>query len=403
MQKISHNNFILFSLAILVMLFLGRLFGEILKKINFPMIVGEILAGIVLGPAFLGKVSPDLYQKLFNPSANLDIFIELSLVLVMFVCGVEINFVSLVQQKKPTLFITMFSIFIPFIIGILTAWLLNNLYLIENINYSMLTFYLFLGTAFAIGALPVIAKILIDHRLIDTNIGSIIIASAILTDIIGWSFFTFITGFTKKVTIFTSIFTIILFTLLVSIIVKLIGKLSNKIKSSPDKLSIGLSISICICLSFAIVFQFLSLPSCLGGMLSGIVLRRLVMENNQLHKILYQFIINFFAPIFFVSIGIKVNFIENFELGLIIIVFILASLSKVMSVFIGGYLAGIRGIDLLFISTTLNARGAMEIVFSTIALELGIIPQNIHIALIVLALLTSIISGVVAKSYIKQV
>ena len=161
----------------------------------------------------------------------------------MFVCGVEINFVSLVQQKKPTLFITMFGIFIPFIIGILTAWLLTNLYLIENINYSMLTFYLFLGTAFAIGALPVIAKILIDHRLIDTNIGSIIIASAILTDIIGWSFFTFITGFTKKVTIFTSIFTIILFTLLVSIIVKLIGKLSNKIKSSPDKLSIGLSIS----------------------------------------------------------------------------------------------------------------------------------------------------------------
>ncbi len=385
------------------MLFLGRFLGELSKKANLPEITGEIIGGIILGPSILGKINFDLYQTLFSASSPasyiLESLFQLSLILVMFISGLKIDLHSVIKQKKAAFLITIFGTFIPFIVGMLVALSLPKFFLAPVSNHSNFIFPFFLGTAFAVEALPVVAKILMDTQIIHTSIGVIIISSAILTDIIGWGFFAFITQSQARPSVFTIFFISLFFISLRTLGDRLMRKFLQKIEHTCHWPSIVLSLCLCICLFFTILSASLSLHPCLGAFLSGTILGNIVKNYNQVKEILDQFIMSFFSPLFFVSISLKVNFIEHFNFALVISILVLASLSKIIAVHIGAYFSGIKKEEALIISVALNARGAMGIVFSTIALDLGIISNPIHVALVIMGLTTSIISGVVIKKY----
>jgi len=405
MTNLVANDFLVLLTDIFIILLLGNLLGELAKKFNFPAIVGELFAGIILGPTFLEKINLDLYQTLFPTSGLifhiLEFLFQLSLILIMFTSGLEIDLRSIIKQKKVTLLITAFGIAVPFLTGMAIARVLPNFFLISDVNCSSLIFQTFMGTAFAIAALPVIAKILMDTQIIQTPTGIIIISSAVLTDVIGWFIFSFITQSQEKPTIIAIPIMGLFFTLMITPGNKLLHVFLKKIKNTPHWINIILGLCLCICLFFTILSELLSLHSCLGAFLSGIALKDVIKNYKQVKLILNQFISSFFSPLFFVSIGLRINFLEDFNPFLIIIIFIFASLSKVGSVYIGAYFSGIKRKEAFIISIALNARGAMEIVFSTIALNLGIISKPIHIALVTMALLTSIISGILIKKYCR--
>ncbi len=380
MPEIIQNEIGLFLFILLIMLALGQLLSSAVKKINLTEITGQLLAGIILGPTVFGYFNPHLYGSVFsntNTTILIDNFFQLALIFTMFVAGFEVDLLALRNNKVTTLLVTLFGMLIPFAVGAAFGTYLG----LEAVSV------LFLGTAFAIAALPVIVKILQDAKLISTTVGTIVIASAVLTDIVGWICFGVITKSNDTPTLASLLSISFIFIAAISIIPRLL-----------NTLRITITAWICVCLVFAIVCQQLHLHACLGAFLAGMALRKAVQQHESLKETLVSFVSSFFAPLFFVSIGLKVNFIANFNLSTVVTLFVLATTSKILGVFIGARLAGSEPKSSLLLSIILNARGAMEIVFASIALDLGIISSEIYVALVSMAFLTTIVSSLATKN-----
>lgn len=396
-QKYLENDFNVFLLAILVMLVMGKLFAKAAKSLGFAEVSGEILAGILLGPTFLGAMHFDFYQVFTSKFQNgfFNVFFQLSLILLMFMTGLKINVTEATTHLRKTFSIALFGILFPFITGVMIAWFFQNLFVSGDSEYPVFVFPLFMGIAYTISALPVIAKILMDIKLFHTPTGTIIISTAFLVDIICWGIFTLITqlhspGLSNLFILFGCFIVLYLFKK------HWASALSKHIDKNRD---VGLII--CLCLTVSIIFQFLHFDACLGAFLGGVIFNKFL-KSDEIKNILSQWIMNFFAPIFFVSIGIKVDFLTNFNWQLTCLIFVTCSLSKIAGSYIGAHLSGIRGIERTVISLALNARGTIEIIFSTIALNLGIISNPTYVALVIMALLTSILSGILLKRIVHS-
>ncbi len=384
MQNHINDPFGTVLLILLIMLVVGHLLSLLAKKINLPEICGQLLAGILLGPTVFGLLTPNLYQKVFpiQSVTNLNTLFQLSLIMTMFTAGLEVELSSLIRDKKATIKITCIGILLPFICG----------YFFGNIMQIDLRLSIFLGIAFSITALPVIIKILLDTGLISTQIGSIVMSTAILTDLIGLFAFGLITQTKSNPSLISVMLFIVIYILLTKTLIKYKSLFILKCSSNSYRLSIGISIG----LALAICCHYLHLHPCLGAFLGGICMREFY-QNHPSKVVLTDFVDNFFSPLFFVSIGLNINFIESFNLRLILFILIAASMSKVVAVHLGARLAGIKHNNALLIAIISNARGAIEIIFSTIALEVGIISPAIYVALIALALISSVISGIAAN------
>jgi Kef-type K+ transport system membrane component KefB len=162
-----------------------------------------------------------------------------------------------------------------------------------------------------------------------------------------------------------------------------------------------LSISLGICLLSAAFTEAINIHAILGAFITGIAFGDSVHLRDEARQIIHQFVTNFFAPLFFVSIGLKVNFVENFNGQIVFIVLALAFFGKVLGASLGARLGGMSKNHSLAVGFGMNARGAMEIILGTIALNAGLISKPIFVALVIMALVTSITSGPLMKRFIK--
>jgi Kef-type K+ transport system membrane component KefB len=162
-----------------------------------------------------------------------------------------------------------------------------------------------------------------------------------------------------------------------------------------------LSISLGICLLSAAFTQSINIHAILGAFIAGIAFGDSVHLREQAREIIHQFVTNFFAPLFFVSIGLKVNFITNFDITVVTIILLLAFIGKVLGASIGARLGGMSKNNSLAVGFGMNARGAMEIILGTLALNAGLISPPIFVALVLMALITSLTSGPLMKKFIE--
>ena len=197
-EKLSHNDLVILLLAISTMLILSRIVSELGKKMKLPMVMGELIVGICLGPTVLGAIYPNAYNFIFPLTTNphvaiaLDGIVSLSVIMLLFVAGMEVQLSVVLRQGKTAIFTGFGSMIIPFFTGFAIAWFFPQVFGMAMDEKHRLIFSLFLGTALSISALPVIARILLDMNLFKTNVGMIIIASAMFNDLVGWLFFSFI-------------------------------------------------------------------------------------------------------------------------------------------------------------------------------------------------------------------
>jgi len=196
-MQLSNDQVIIFLLSISIMLFSAKLLGEIFTKMKQPAIIGEILAGVILGPTILGMLSPGTFEFLFPKHSEINVAIDgitnIAVVLLLLVSGLEVDLAIVFRHRKTALSISVIGIIVPFVMGFGIAYFFPSL--IGSLDADKrLVYALFIGTAIAISSLPVIAKILMDLKIFKTLIGSIIIASAMLNDLIGWIIFSVILG-----------------------------------------------------------------------------------------------------------------------------------------------------------------------------------------------------------------
>ncbi len=406
MLKLVHSDIIVLLGSIGCILILARIFAELGKRIKMPMVMGEILLGIILGPTVFGTISPDLCDSIFPKfgaaKIALDGITSLAVVMLLFVAGMEVQLQVMLKQGKTAVYTSLTSMIIPFILGFGAVWFFPGFF---TFTADKLVFALFFGIAMAVSALPVITRILMDLNLFKTKVGMVIIASAIFVDLIGWILFSFVLSLMGQQGEITSIWFTIGMILGFGLFMLIIGRylINKSLPWIQTKLSWPggvLSISLGLCFLGAAFTEYIGLHAILGAFIVGIAFGDSVHLQEREREIVHQFVTNVFAPLFFVSIGFKVNFIENFDWAIVLLVFFLAVACKVFGAALGGYMGGLTKRESLAVGFGLNARGAMEIILGTLALNVKLIDDKMFVALVVMALITSMMSGPLMKKFI---
>jgi len=409
MDKLTHQEVIHLLIQLSAMLIAGRLLAELARKLKQPAVVGEIIAGILLGPTILGMISPEIFESLF-PSIGasavvLDGFVQVAVVMLLFIAGLEVDLHIVLQQGRSAVYTSFFGLVIPFALGFVFPYYFADFFGINN-DTERLIFALFMGTSMSITALPVIVRILMDLGIFKSKMGMLVVSSAMINDLIGWLIFAMILGMIGHGNNEMSLTNTILLTLGFTVLMLTLGRnilnrilpIINKKMAWPGGL---LSLSLALCFLSAAFTEYIGIHAIFGAFIIGIALGDSEYMSERAKEIIHQFINNIFAPLFFVSIGLKVNFIDNFDPVLTLVILLIAFAGKILGSGIGTRLGGFSWKESFAVGFGMNARGAMEIILGLIALEYGLINEKIFVSLVIMALVTSISSGPLMKLMIK--
>jgi Kef-type K+ transport system membrane component KefB len=403
----ENNELILFLFQISLILMTAIIFGQIMQRFRQPAIIGELIAGIILGPTVLKLIFPAFFNMVFPDSkvlsSPLNLFTQFGMLIFMFCAGLEVNLDFAWKYKKYILFTSIGGILLPLILGIGIVRALPGLF--DKLpGMSIWLYSLFIGIAISISALPVIFKTLIDLNLVKTKIGIVIMSSATVNDLFGWTLFAGIIGMFKShesifQTITFSILKLSIFLIVIIFIVVKSGKLTSqnyeKLHAKSNNF-IGV-ILLCI-LIIASIAEWLSIHPFFAVFLLGVTISRYFkLKETQIYDILNNIAIYFFAPIYFTTVGLKTNFYAHFDITIVISVILVACAGKILGSGLGAYFGGMNIKDSLCVGFGMNSRGAVEIILASVALDLNLITVKIFVALVIMAIFTSLISGPVIK------
>jgi Kef-type K+ transport system membrane component KefB/mannitol/fructose-specific phosphotransferase system IIA component len=409
-MPLSASEISIFLLALSVMLFAARSSGELFRLLKQPNVIGEIVAGILLGPTVLGALFPGIFNSLFINSPNIQTSLNgittIAVVLLLLVSGLEVDLAIALKQGKAALLTSVMGIFVPFVIGFIVAYFFPAFFGVSNGNMR-LVFALFTGTALSITALPVVARTLMDLNIFKTDIGFLIIASAMVNDLIGWIIFSVILGMMgshENAFSFSETTGLIFFFLAFTLFIgrKAINKVLPFFQTKVSFPGGVLNFILIIGFLAAAFTEYIGVHAIFGAFIAGIAIGDSAHLKESTREIIQQFVTNIFAPLFFVSIGLRVNFIQNFDIGIVSVFLTLAFAGKVIGCGLGAYWGGFRKNDALAIGFGMNSRGAMEIVLGVLALQFGLINERIFVALVIMALATSISSAPLMNYFLKE-
>ncbi len=389
---------------------MGRLLAEAARKFKQPAVIGEIIAGLLLGPTVLGMVNPDWFQALFPvPSSSATVltgFVQVAVIMLLFIAGLEVDLHIVWQQGRQAVFTSLLGLIIPFFIGFIFPFYFPEFFGIAE-GQQRLIFALFMGTAMAITALPVIVRILMDLNIFKSRMGMLIVASAMVDDVVGWLVFSVILGMIGQHGGTMSVYYTIILTIGFVLFMLTIGRgLLNRVLPWVNKKMAWpggvLSLSLALCFLGAAFTEYIGIHAVFGAFIVGVALGDSEHFSERAKEIVHQFINNIFAPLFFVSIGLRVNFITNFDPLLTLIIIVIAFAGKIIGSGIGTKLGGFTWRESFAAGFGMNARGAMEIILGIVALENGLINEKVFVSLVIMALVTSMSSGPLMKWMLRK-
>lgn len=402
MERLSPTEVTVMFLALGTLLASARLFGEVARHARQPAVLGEILAGIFLGPTVLGALAPAWNGWLFPTSGNNSVvlhgILQLAIALFLLVAGLEVDLSTVWRQGKTAFAVACAGMIAPFAIGFPAAWYAPQVLGWEGATSPSL-FALFFATALSISALPVIAKTLMDINLYRSDFGMIVIAAAICNDLAGWIIFAVILGMLGiDASHGGGIVQTIGLTLGFAVGMLTLGRwLTHRLlpwirayTSWPGGI-LGFAMS--LALFGAACTEAIGVHAIFGAFLVGIAIGDSAHLREQTRAIISQFVSCIFAPLFFASVGLKVNFAAHFDAGLSLLVLLIACLGKVVGCGLGACWSGMPPREAWATGFAMNARGAMEIILGLLALQYGVIQERLFVALVIMALATSMLSG----------
>ena len=400
-MTLSQSEITSIMLSLGVLLASARLLGELAKYFRQPSVVGEIFAGIILGPTILGALAPDLMSFLVPTTGTgpfMSGFFTVAVSLFLLVAGMEVDLTSAFRQGKTAIVVSVMGICVPFALGFGGVWLFPSV-MGGPPNVDANIYALFVATALSISALPVIAKTLMDMGVYRTDIGMIVIAAAMLNDLVGWLIFAMIIRLTNvsvtesfsivNTALLTGGFVVFMLTIGRALLDKALPTL-NRSTSWPGGV---MGFTVALAFIGAAFTEWIGIHAVFGAFMVGVALGDSSHLRQKTKQTIEQFVSSIFAPLFFASIGLKINFTQNFDLALVTLVLALAVLGKVSGCAAGAAMTGFKWRDAAAIGFGMNSRGAMEMIFAAMALQYGIIDNHMFVALVVMAIVTSMISG----------
>lgn len=403
--RLSSGEVAALLLGLAVLLATARLLGELARRRGQPAVLGEILTGLLLGPTLLGRLFPGLtlFPRTGGTALALDGLTTLSVALFLLVVGLEVDLERLRRQGRVALRVSVCGMSIPFVVGFLLAWQLPGAFGASAAALAdhRLGFALFFATVLAISSLPVIARILIDLNLFRTDLGMTVIGAAILQDLCGWIVFALILslmsatageghGFPVWATVMLTLgYVAVSLTVMRWLVHRSLPWIQAHASWPGGVLGFVLSLA----LLGAAFTEWIGVHAIFGTFMVGVAIGDSTHLRERTRATIDQFISAVFAPLFFASVGLRVDFVAQFDLLLVLLVTVAACSTMIGGATLGGRWAGLSSREALAIGFGMNARGAMAIVLGLLALQYEVIEERMFVALVVMALFTSVISG----------
>ena len=411
MNALSPGELPQLLLAVSLLLATTQVCGALARRIGQPSVLGELTAGILLGPTLFGRVAPELCARLFPQTGGqataFSVLTIVSIVLFLTVAGLEVNLARLFARLRVASAVGVAGIVVPFVTGFGAAYLWPAILGAEG-GVEPLVFALFMGTALAISALPVIAKTLVDLDLYRTDLGALVIGSAVFDDLIGWTLFGLVVGLFREATPGIAgmgaeiAITVVSVGLALTVGRALALRCLRWIDRGARDAGGVVAFVVCAAFASAALTESVGHGALMGAFLAGVVMGGTIETSPRRLIALERLVGVVFAPLFFGSLGLRVDFVANFDLELVLVVFAIACVGKVLGCGLAARWSGLPASEAWAVGFGMNARGAMEMAMALVALQYQIISEQLFVALVVMALATSAMSGPLMKRLIGR-
>ncbi len=406
----GHTLF-LFLLQIALILTMSRLLGELAKRLGQPPVVGELLAGIVLGPSLLGALWPAGFHAIFPADPTqvhlLEVVSWIGMVLLLLLTGIETD-VRLLRSLGRTAFTSSaLGMVIPFLSGLALGEWMPDSYLADPQRRHL--FSCFLATAMSISAMPVIAKILMDLELTKRNIGVVILSAGVVDDTTGWLILSIIAGIAGSSDhialnfIQTLVFTALFLAACRFLFYPGINWLFRIVDDRSRTPNSDLVVVVVFAFVLAAITEKIGIHAVFGAFVAGCLLRQVPrLRPPTIHR-LETIALPIFAPIFFGSVGLKVDLHAVTSPKMLLIALAVATFGKLVGCTAGGLIGRMSFWESLSIGVAMNARGAMELVVALVGLNLGILNPAMFAIVVVIAIVTSFMAPIGLRLTLKGV
>ena len=383
-------------LQIIAILLAVRVFSYLFKYLGQPGVIGEIVAGIVLGPSVLGYFFPEAFSFLFAPDSlgPLNIMSQIGLFLFMFVIGMELDLDVIRKKASETLVISHASIVVPFFFGAVLAYFVYPEF--GAGHTSFLPFALFIGISVSITAFPVLARIIQERNLGKTQMGALAIASAANNDVTAWCMLAAIIAVANAGSVVSSLYTLgatavylAFMFLLVRPFLKKMGEIYNN-EEVVSKTLVAFIFLVLILSSY--ITEVLGIHALFGAFVAGIVMPANLGFRRVMTEKVEDVALVLFLPLFFVFTGLRteIGLLNNAYLWGVCAVFILVSIAgKLLGAALSARLVGETWKDSLSLGVLMNTRGLMELIVLNIGYEMGVLPSSIFVIFVIMALFTT--------------
>jgi Kef-type K+ transport system membrane component KefB len=399
LQNITHPLALLL-LQIITIILVARILGFFCKKIGQPSVIGEIVAGIMLGPSFAGMYFPDFSAFLFPAKSlgNLQFLSQIGLILFMFVVGMELDLKVLKNKAKDAVVISHASIIFPFALGVTLAYFIYAQFAPANVKF--LSFSLFIGISMSITAFPVLARIIQERGLSKTRLGTIAITCAAADDITAWCLLAAVIAVVKAGSILSAFYTILMAVAYVVLMLKLVQpflkKLGDKYSNKESLSKPVVAIFFITLLLSAYATEVIGIHALFGAFLAGVIMPANTNFRSLFIEKVEDLALVLLLPLFFVFTGLRtqIGLLNDAQLwkicGLIIAV---AVTGKFLGSALAARFVGQNWRDSLSIGALMNTRGLMELVVLNIGYDLGVLSPEIFAMLVIMALVTTFMTG----------
>jgi Kef-type K+ transport system membrane component KefB/nucleotide-binding universal stress UspA family protein len=389
---------ILLLAQIAAIVLLSRLLGLVTRRLGQPLVVAEVLAGILLGPSLLGLVWPEAMHALF-PDKSIDALKMLSqvgLVLFMFLVGLEFDSKLLRGRTHSSVVISHTSIIVPFALGAAAAWWLHDEYSTPETRF--LPFMLFLGASMSVTAFPVLARILSERQLMTSRVGGIAIACAAVDDVTAWCILAFVVAVTRATGVSAACWTTglalaFIVTMLV-VIRPFLRQLVVRVGRSREGLTQGMVAAILFCLLIASgITEMIGIHALFGAFLFGTIIPKEGLLAETLADKLETVAVVLLLPLFFAYSGLRTDIgliSDPKDWAVAITLILLATVGKFGGSAIAAQLTGLRWRESCAIGILMNTRGLMELIVLNIGMDLGVITRTVFTMLVIMALVTTV-------------
>jgi len=391
---------VIFLLEIIVLLVCGRLLGELMQRIGQPPVMGQLIAGILLGPSVLGALWPALEHTLFPTSpdqkAMLDAVAQLGILLLLLLTGMETDLMVVRRSRGTAFSVSIAGIVVPFLCGVLLGELLPDT-ILPNPEKRLIT-TLFLGTALSISSVKIVAMVVREVGFLRRTVGQVIVAAAIIDDTIGWIIMSVIFGLAlhggvdlpglAQSLVGTAIFLVLSFTIGRRLVFRVIRWANDRFVSEVPVITAILVVTGLM----ALTTDAIGVHTVLGAFIAGILIGQSPILTRHIDEQLRGLIVALFMPVFFGLAGLTTNLAVLANTDLLLLTFgliVIASLGKFSGAFLGGRFGGMTWAQSLALGCGMNARGSTEVIIATIGLSMGVLNQELFTTIVAMAVVTT--------------